>query len=275
MKRDDLNDAGDAVLVVAIGGWRHDALSGAFPRHSGEMFALARRGTAATCMAVAAVAHFAALPDHRGDGLTTSGFFLVVGFLQLTAAMALTRRSNRALRVAVVVGNLGVLGLWAWSRTLGLPLGSHAGMAEAVGPLDLAAAAAQVAAVAAVAFLPRMQSGVAILAGPTMGLAFVALMVAFGGASLVPSSSTDHSHGADHTRVTGRAPTHGHAPGRAAGAAAAHEAVAIDGAGAVLGDVPAPGDGGRGGVANPAQHDGGHAHPEPHPHPLVVASGPS
>lgn len=251
MERDDLEDAGDATADVA-------------------------RGTAATCMAVAAVAHFAALPDHRGDGLTTSGFFLVVGFLQLTAAMALTRRSDRALRVAVVAGNLGVLGLWTWSRTLGLPFGSHAGVAEAVGPLDLAAAAAQVAAVAAVALLPRMRSGAAILAGPTVGLAFVAVMVAFGGASLVPSSSTDHSHGADHTPVSGRALTHHDAPGRAAGPVAAHEAAAIHGAGAVLGDVPAPGDGGRGGAAGPARHhDGGHDHPEPHPHPLVVASVPS
>lgn len=41
--RDDLKDASDAALVVAIGRWRHDALSEAFRRHSGAVFALARR----------------------------------------------------------------------------------------------------------------------------------------------------------------------------------------------------------------------------------------
>jgi RNA polymerase sigma-70 factor, ECF subfamily len=41
--RDDLKDASDAALVVAIGRWRHDALAEAFRRHSGAVFALARR----------------------------------------------------------------------------------------------------------------------------------------------------------------------------------------------------------------------------------------
>lgn len=43
MKADDLKDASDAALVVAIGRWRHDALAEAFRRHSGAVFALARR----------------------------------------------------------------------------------------------------------------------------------------------------------------------------------------------------------------------------------------
>jgi RNA polymerase sigma-70 factor, ECF subfamily len=41
--RDDLKDASDAALVVAIGRWRHDVLAEAFRRHSGAVFALARR----------------------------------------------------------------------------------------------------------------------------------------------------------------------------------------------------------------------------------------
>lgn len=41
--RDDLKEASDAALVVAIARWRHDALSEAFRRHSGAVFALARR----------------------------------------------------------------------------------------------------------------------------------------------------------------------------------------------------------------------------------------
>lgn len=239
----------------------------AWPAPAGAVTAVVARSVAATSLAVAAGAHFAGFPAHRGDGSMTGGFFLATGLLQLAAAMAVVRGPSRTLRVAVVAGNLGVLGLWAWSRTAGLPFGSHAGVAEAVGPLDVAAAAAQVVAVAVVAFLPRRRSGTAILVGPTVGLAFVAAMVAFGGASLVTSSSTDHSHGADRNRVAGPALTHGDVPGGSAGPAAVHDAAAI--AHVVVGDVPAQGDGGRGGVADPAHHHdgGGPDSPRPHPHP--------
>lgn len=40
---DDLRDASDAALVVAIGRWRDDALAEAFRRHSGAVYALARQ----------------------------------------------------------------------------------------------------------------------------------------------------------------------------------------------------------------------------------------
>lgn len=39
----DLKDASDAALVIAIGRWQHEALAEAFRRHSGAVFALARR----------------------------------------------------------------------------------------------------------------------------------------------------------------------------------------------------------------------------------------
>jgi len=40
---DDLTGASDAVLVVAIGRWRQDALAEAYRRHAGAVFALSRR----------------------------------------------------------------------------------------------------------------------------------------------------------------------------------------------------------------------------------------
>lgn len=40
---DNLRDASDASLVVAIGRWREDALAEAFRRHAGAVYALARR----------------------------------------------------------------------------------------------------------------------------------------------------------------------------------------------------------------------------------------
>src|SRR5207237_9941851 len=40
---DDLSQASDAALVVAIGRWRDDALAEAYRRHGGAVFALAGR----------------------------------------------------------------------------------------------------------------------------------------------------------------------------------------------------------------------------------------
>lgn len=39
----DLEQASDAVLIVAVGRWRQDALAEAYRRHAGAVFALARR----------------------------------------------------------------------------------------------------------------------------------------------------------------------------------------------------------------------------------------
>src|SRR5688572_24317786 len=41
----NLKDASDGVLVVAIARWREDALAEAYRRHAGAVFALARRVT--------------------------------------------------------------------------------------------------------------------------------------------------------------------------------------------------------------------------------------
>ena len=43
MAMDDIREASDATLVVAIGRWRQEALAEAYRRHAGAVFALARR----------------------------------------------------------------------------------------------------------------------------------------------------------------------------------------------------------------------------------------
>ena len=43
MPADDIHDASDAILVVAVGRYRQDALAEAYRRHAGAVFALARR----------------------------------------------------------------------------------------------------------------------------------------------------------------------------------------------------------------------------------------
>ena len=217
------------------------------------------RVVAAGGLAVAAGAHFAALPAHRGEGALTTGFFIVVAVTQLATALAVARGWSAAIRHGVVAGNLSVLALWAWSRTVGVPFGSHAGVAEAVGPLDLAAAVAQVVAVAAVVMLPRMWTRHAIL-GHRIAVLAVAAVVAVGGAGLVPSVHADHAHDADRSSsVTADAPA----------------AIAPDGAGvvpaadsALVETASSPTKNTAAGEPDAGQsHDSGHAHAEPHRHP--------
>jgi RNA polymerase sigma-70 factor, ECF subfamily len=43
MPSDDIRDASDAILVVAVGRYRQEALAEAYRRHAGAVFALARR----------------------------------------------------------------------------------------------------------------------------------------------------------------------------------------------------------------------------------------
>lgn len=220
------------------------------------------RVVAAGGLAVAAGAHFAAFPAHRGEGVATAGFFIVVAVTQLATALAVTRGWGAALRLGVVAGNLSVLALWAWSRTVGIPFGSHAGMAEAVVPLDLAAAGAQVVAVAAVLMRPRTWVRHAI-PGPRIAVVAVAAVVAVGGAGLVPSAHADHAHDPDRSSsVTADAPA----------------TIATDGAPGAAGVVPAadiapvetpssPTKSTAAGEPDAGQsHEPGHAHAEPDTH---------
>jgi hypothetical protein len=201
------------------------------------------RVAAAGGLAVAAGAHFAAFPAHRGEGVVTAGFFIVVAVTQLATALAVARGWSAAIRHGVVAGNLSV--------------------AEAVGLLDLAAAGAQVVAVAAVVMLPRTWTRHAIL-GPRIAVLAVAAVVAVGGAGLVPSAHADHAHDADRaSSVTVDAPA----------------TIATDGAPDAAGVVPSadiapvetpssPRKSTTAGEPDAGQsHDSGHAHAEPHTHP--------
>lgn len=156
--------------------------------------AVTSAGAAAACLAVAAGAHLAAFPAHRGEGLAVSGFFLAVALLQIAAATILVGRGAcPRVRAAIVAGNVGLIALWAWSRVAGVPFGDHAGLAEPVGALDLTAVAAQAVAVGAAWFLPVVH-GRARLAGPRLALVALALTVGVGGALLLPEAQAAHGH---------------------------------------------------------------------------------
>ncbi|HVM02255.1 MAG TPA: hypothetical protein VM263_06255 [Acidimicrobiales bacterium] len=221
------------------------------------------RVVAAAGLAVAAGAHLGALPAHRGEGVVTAGFFLALAVTQLATALVVARGWTAAIRLGVVAGNLGVLALWAWSRTAGIPFGAHAGVPEAVGLLDLTAAGAQAVAVAAVVMRRRTWTGHAIL-GPRLALVAVAAVVAVGGAGLVPSSHADHPHDADESSSATAAAhsaigTHGDREAAAVAPAAGAAPVETPPSAGESSSAGAPGAGHR--------HDAGYEHAQPHGHP--------
>jgi hypothetical protein len=75
----------------------------------------------------------AMVPVHAGNGLLDPLGFAAVAWFQLAvAALVLAGRADKRLYQLAAVGNSAVLGLWVWSRTAGLPVGAHAGVAEEI-----------------------------------------------------------------------------------------------------------------------------------------------
>lgn len=151
--------------------------------------------------------HLAVVPEHAGDSLLDPIGFAVVGWFQLlTAAVILVGRDGRNLYRAAVVGNLAVIGLWLWSRTAGLPFGSHDGVAEDVAMLDGVATALAVGVVlvsARILMAPRSERvSQGRLAPALLGVGALALatvvMVAPG-----ESGGSGHQHGGDEAASTG------------------------------------------------------------------------
>lgn len=85
----------------------------------------------------AAAVHFAVSPDHFAEWLPFGVAFACLAWFQvLWAAAYLVRPSSRLARTAIVV-NAAVVVVWAWSRTIGLPIGPEPGSTEAVGFADV------------------------------------------------------------------------------------------------------------------------------------------
>jgi hypothetical protein len=114
---------------------------------------LLRLGIAASSLGAAAIHLWVGVPHWREEPLF-GAFFLLVGSIQgvwgLLAAGGLLGPPVYLLGAA---GNSAVVLIWLVSRTVGLPLGSHPGRPEAVGLLDVAATAFEVAMVLGVVVL--------------------------------------------------------------------------------------------------------------------------
>ena len=105
---------------------------------------------------LAGLFHLFVMPEHFGEWLGYGLFFLVVALAQLVYAVLLLRRpSNRTVLVAGIVGNALVIGLWAVTRTVGIPLGPAAGEIEAIGIVDTVSKLVELALIGCLILLLR------------------------------------------------------------------------------------------------------------------------
>src|SRR5437588_5555504 len=93
----------------------------------------------------AGLIHAGVCPEHFREATVLGVFFLVVATLQLAWAAAVLTRASRALLLAGAAGNAAVIGVWAVSRTIGVPAGPKPWQPEAVGVFDVLAVIAEAA----------------------------------------------------------------------------------------------------------------------------------
>jgi hypothetical protein len=149
----------------------------------------------------AAIIHFGMTPIHGGGQLVDPLGFALAGIFQLVvAAMIVTDRGGKRVYEAAILGNLALIGLWIWSRTVGLPIGDHKGIVEPVGSIDLICVLLQVGVI--------LVAGRILLAGsqPKVGRLAPALcaVAALGLATtaITSSDAATHTHGATVDPVT-------------------------------------------------------------------------
>jgi hypothetical protein len=105
-----------------------------------------RRAAAAALLSLAgAWVHLAYAAPHLRQWWAYGAFFVATGVGQALFAPLILRRPPRAWLVAVgAAGNVAIIAMYVVSRTYGPPLGPHARVAEAAGPIDLATTAVEV-----------------------------------------------------------------------------------------------------------------------------------
>lgn len=116
-------------------------------------------GLAGVATAAAGVVHAWVCPEHFGEATLYGVFFLVTAAVQGTVAALLLARPRIAFLMTSAAVNLGLVVLWAWTRTVGVPLGPSARETESVGGLDITASSLELLAVViAVAAARRLRA---------------------------------------------------------------------------------------------------------------------
>ncbi|EMY33906.1 hypothetical protein D477_012535 [Arthrobacter crystallopoietes BAB-32] len=124
--------------------------------------------TIIAALAGSAIIHFAIVPEHLAEWRLAGVFFFELGLAQLTAAVAVAVSTGRGSLYAAAALSAIPLGVWAVSRTVGLPLGPEPGVPEPLGAADLTVALLEAACLAVVLARLRSHATRAALAAPNL-----------------------------------------------------------------------------------------------------------
>ena len=121
----------------------------------------------------AALIHVMAGAHHFAEWWLFGVGFMVMALAQAVSAASLALSATRPALGAAAALNAAIILLWAWSRTLGLPIGPDAGNAEGIGVVDVMASGTEAVIVAgAIASLRGART-------PTLSTLSTAAMLAF------------------------------------------------------------------------------------------------
>jgi hypothetical protein len=175
------------------------------------------RATLAALSGAAGAIHLAMVPSHWSESAVEGVGFAVTGWFQLALAFLLLWRPTTLLLKAAVVANMAFIGVWAVSRTYGLPFGPEAWHPHDPGFVDLVTVGAEGA-------LVLLAAGLLLRPGLGRGwsrsrLAFSMIIpvavIALATAALASPSARDHASGS-HAHGGEAAAAGGHAHGDAA-----------------------------------------------------------
>jgi hypothetical protein len=127
----------------------------AWPPHDSD----ARRAIAVPAAVLslgAAAIHFAVIGEHLREFLLYGVLFVLTSWFQAWWAVQYVARPSRRLEWLALVLNLGVVGVWVWSRTIGLPIAPAPGGTEVVGTADVIATIFEIALVTLLAEVIRL-----------------------------------------------------------------------------------------------------------------------
>jgi hypothetical protein len=157
----------------------------------------------------AAVIHLAAAPSHDAElGDLGAGFLVSAAFQGWWALRCFAGPSRRVVDLGIVV-NLAIVAAWAWTRTVGLPIGEFAGRPEPVGLPDGASVVFELVLVALLAVRRLGIDRALDRRAPIRSMSAVAVVPVLGLVMLLTSLSTVAIiDGLDHGTPTGPASQH-------------------------------------------------------------------
>ena len=143
---------------------------------------------AAACSVGAAGIHFAVVPEHLAEYRPFGLFFVAIAVLQALWAILALRYPRRSLLLVGAAINLATLALWAFTRTMGLPIGPEPWTPEKFGLLDAITAAFEIGLLTSIALALRgvrlHLRRVQVAAGLTVALIAIMTSVALLGAGM-------------------------------------------------------------------------------------------